>query len=322
MRSRLLHICGFFLAAFSCVARPIAAQSVKLSDAELAARIEKSPSLPFRETHPRLHTPFPTLSIGPVSGVAVDKSGTFYVIQRGTETDPILVFDTHGDLLRSWGRGDFTLPHSLRLDPSGNVWAVDAGASKVIEYSPAGKKLLTLAVEPVPEDGGPFRGVTDLAFTSDGHLFLTDGYRNARILEYTAEGQKVREWGRPGTGPAEFMLPHAIQISRQGILYVADRENGRIEKFDRKGKFLGEIDNLGRCYALKLDHGVLWASMSPMGEDPGAAGWLVKLDPESGAILGHLDLLDPRVGHALDTLPSGEPVVTAGNGLLLFRRER
>lgn len=158
-----------------------------------------------------------------------------------------------------------------------------------------------------------------MAFAPSGHVLIADGYGNARILEYNADGQRIREWGRPGTGPGEFHLPHAIQISRNGIVYVADRENGRIEEFNMQGKFLKEINLLGRCYSLKLVDGMLWASISSLAEDPGAPGWLVKLDPKSGKILGHLDVPEQHEGHQIEILQSGEPVVTAGNGLLLFR---
>jgi DNA-binding beta-propeller fold protein YncE len=296
------------------------AQTAKPSDMELARTIERSPTLEFREKQFPLHAPNSNWMFGAVSGVAVSTNGNIYVIQRGTEADPILMFDPKGKFLRSWGKGDFTLPHSLRLDTLGNVWAVDAGASKVMKYSSTGKKLLTISIRPVTDNGSPFRGVTDIAFAPNGRAFISDGYANARILEYTEDGNKVREWGHAGTAQGEFQLPHGIQISQDGTIYVADRENGRIEKFDLKGKFLGEIDGLGRCYALKLDHGALWASVSPMGEDPGSPGWLVKLDPTGGRILGHLNVPDRREGHALDVLASGEPIVTAGNGLLLFEK--
>ena len=293
------------------------AQSLKSSDLALAKRIESSPILPFRRRWFPFHSPFPGWEVGPVSGVAAGSNGNVYLIQRGSKANPILVFDKDGNLLRSWGKGDFTLPHSLRLDPQGNVWAVDAGASVIIKYSPYGKKLLTIHIGEVPDTGSPFRGVTDLTFAPNGHVFITDGYGNARILEFTEDGRRVRKWGRSGSGPAEFHLPHAIQISTSGTVYIADRENGRIEEFDTHGKFLGEIDQLGRCYALKLASGILWASMSPMGEDPGAPGWLVQFDPRSGKILGHLDLTEARAGHAIDVFRSGA-VVTADHGLLLF----
>jgi DNA-binding beta-propeller fold protein YncE len=241
-------LCLWLLATTFCLSLSGVTRATEPSE-QKSVTISNSVALPFRETHVPLHSSVARLQINSISGVAVGADGLFYVIQRESGTDPILVFDKRGNLLRSWGKGDFTLPHSLRLDPSGNVWAVDAGSSRLMEYSSAGKKLLTIAVKPLPDTGSPFRGITDLAFAPNGHLFITDGYGNARILEYTASGVKLREWGREGTGPGEFHLPHAIQIGPDGIIYVADRENGRIEKFDPEGKFLGAIDHLGRCYA-------------------------------------------------------------------------
>lgn len=310
-----------FLGAALFLAPSTPAQSPDSSDAAIAKRIEASPTIHFGEQHIALHASIGGWEVGAVSGVAADNDGHLLVMQRGTKADPILVFDRRGNLLRSWGKGDFTLPHSLRIDPSGKIWALDAGASKVIKYSQTGEKLLTISVSPVPNTGSPFRGITDIAFAPGGNLYITDGYGNARVLEYTADGSKVREWGHAGTDPGEFHLPHAIQMGPDGTIYVADRENGRIEKFDRIGHFLGAIDHLGRCYALVLEHGALWASVSPMAKDPGSPGWLLKLDPVSGVILGHVDVPDEREGHALDLLPSGEPIITAGKGLLLFQRQ-
>jgi hypothetical protein len=156
---------------------------------------------------------------------------------------------------------------------------VDAASSTFIKYPPLGKKLMTVTVGEQPDNGSPFDGTTDVAFGPNGRIFITDGYSNARVLEYTAEGRKVKQWGKPGSAPGEFNLPHAIQIDSQGIIYVADRENGRIEKFDLNGNFLGEIDHLGRTYSLKLTNRALWASMGPFDQPPGAPGWVVKLDP-------------------------------------------
>jgi hypothetical protein len=284
-------------------------------------RIEQSPVLHLHESSVPFLAPFSGWELGAVSGVAVGADGLFYLIQRGDKADPILVFDGLGKLLRSWGKDDFRLPHSLKLDPSGNVWALDAEDSKIIEYTSSGRKILTIAIQPVPETGSSFRGVTDISFAPNGHLFITDGYGNARVLEYTAGGTLLRTWGHSGSGRGEFHLPHSIQISPSGVVYVADRENGRIEKFSLKGKFLSQIGGLGRCYALALRGGALWATMGPMDQDPGSSGWLVKIDPRSGHILGHLSLPKQRAGHALDLTDSGDPVTTVGSGVVLFRRE-
>jgi streptogramin lyase len=203
----------------------------------------------------------------------------------------------------------------------GNVWTVDAASSTVIKYSPLGRKLMTITVGEQPDNGSPFDGTTDVAFGPNGRIFITDGYGNARVLEYSAQGKRVKQWGKHGTAPGAFNLPHAIQIDSQGIIYVADRENGRIEKFDLNGNFLGQIDRLGRTYSLKLRDGALWASMGPFDQPSGAPGWVVKLDPRSGKILGHLDILEERGGHSIELTPSGEPLITLSNELLWFKEQ-
>jgi DNA-binding beta-propeller fold protein YncE len=288
------------------------------STSELRARIEASPLLPFKGVYFAAQAPAIGWESGAISSVAVNGKGTIYEIQRGDKADPVVVLDPNGKVVRSWGKSDFKIPHSIRIDPAGNIWTVDAASSTVIKYSPLGTKLMTITVGEQPDTGSPFNGTTDIAFGPHGHVFIADGYGNARVLEYTAEGRRVKQWGKPGTTPGDFNLPHAIQIN-QGIIYVADRENGRIEKFDLMGNFLGEIAHLGRTYSIKLATGALWASMGPFDRPPGGPCWVVKLDPRSGKILGHLDVPEERGGHSLELTPSGEPVITLGNGLLWFK---
>jgi 6-bladed beta-propeller len=288
---------------------------------ELRARIEASPMLPFKGVLFAARPLNGGWESGTVSGTAVDSKGMIYEIQRGEKAEPVVVLDPNGTILRSWGSGDFKIPHSIRIDPAGNVWTVDASSSTVIEYSPLGKRLMTIAVGEQPNNGSPFNGTTDVAFGPNGHIFITDGYGNARVLEYTAEGKRVNQWGKHGSGPGDLDLPHAIQITAQGIIYVADRENGRIETFDLQGNFLGEIAALGRVYSFKLTHGALWASMGPFDQPPGSSSWVVKLDPQSGKILGHLNVPEDRGGHSLEVMPSGEPLITLGNGILWFKKK-
>ena len=289
-------------------------------DAELRARIAASPELPFTGVHLRVQPPSEGWQSGAVSGVAVSADGSIYELQRGDKADPVLKLNSAGTLLRSWGKGNYKVPHTIRLDSAGNVWTVDAGSSKVIEYSQDGKKLQTISVGLPEGKAGPFAGATDIAFGPEGTVFVTDGYVNARVTQYTRQGRKISQWGRRGSAPGEFQLPHALQIDENGRIYVADRENGRIEEFDASGKYAGEIVNLGRIYALTLAGNVIWASVGSFDRDPGSGGgWVVKLDRNTGAILGHIDVSAERAGHALDLLPSGEPVITAGNELLWFR---
>ena len=135
----------------------------------------------------------------------------------------------------------------------------------VYKFSPDGKKLLEINIggQLYRPCRGNFCSTTDIAFAPNGHLFISDGYSNARILEYTPDGTKIKEWGTYGTGPGQFHLPHSIvRIDENGIVYVADRENSRIQRFDMDGKFLGEWDSMGRAFGLSLQGGALWPGHS------------------------------------------------------------
>ncbi len=294
-------------------------ESQEKATADLRARIETSPALSFNGVHFAAQPPTVGWDSGAVSWIAVDGKERIYEVQRGDRADPVLVLNREGKVLRSWGKGDYKIPHSIRIDPTGNVWTVDAGSSVIIKYSPLGKKLMTITVGEQPDNGSPFDGTTDIAFGPNGRIFITDGYGNARVLEYTPDGKRVKQWGKAGTGLGEFRLPHAIQIDENGIIYVADRENGRIEKFDLDGNVLGEIPHLGRIYSLKLAGRVLWAGMGPFDQPPGSPGWVVLLDRKTGKMLGHLDVPEERGAHSIEQMPSGEPIITLGNELLWFK---
>ena len=297
-------------------------RGLRPATAQLRARIEKSPPLPFYAVHFYARAPYPGWHSGVVSSVAIGRNGLIYELQRGKRTDPVLLLNQNGRLLRSWGKGDFVLPHSIRIDSSGRVWAVDAASSEVVEYSSAGKRLMTISVGGQPDNGSAFNGATDVAFGPDGRIFITDGYGNARVLVFRRDGTIVGGWGTPGAAPGEFHLPHAIQIDQRGTFYIADRENGRIEEFDRHGVFLREIAGLGRVYSLRLDGTALWATMGPLDQPPGSPGWIVKIDLRTGDFLGHLDVAEPLGGHSMDLMPSGEPVITLDRGLLWFKWNR
>lgn len=292
--------------------------------AELRSRIESAPRMRFVQADLPIKLPAGE-SLGMVSWMSFDaRTGLIWILQRGNDAPPVLAVDRAGNIVHSFGRGLFSIPHAIRVAPDGTVWAVDAGSSKVTEFSPEGKVLLQLNVsrKAVAETGaagkGGFGGATDVAFARS-HVFVSDGYVNARVVEYTAEGRKVREWGSPGGGPGEFSLPHSI-VAEGDTLYVADRENGRIGEFSLGGRFLREIDGLGRVYALKVDpRGDVWATMSPLNEPPGSAGWIVRFDGRSGKITGYLPVTDTPALHALDVDADGEPMTDVGNRVVWFR---
>ena len=263
----------------------------------------------------------PAVELGMVSWVSSSKDGTVYLLQRGDKADPVIAIDRHGKVLRSWGRGLYVMPHAIRVDPQGNVWTTDAASSHVIKFSPEGKVLLDLAVggQPAPCRNN-FCGTTDLAFAANGHLFISDGYANARILEYAADGTRVREWGTPGTGPGQFVLPHSIQIDPAGLVYVADRENGRVQRFDQTGKYLGEWV-YGKTFGLKADGAFMWLSTQPLQQPNLSPGWLLKVDTRTGAIAGWVSSAG---NHGMDVMTSGELLLGPGPGLVpqWYRRVR
>ncbi len=281
-----------FLVCVVCLA--LQAQQPDTRAADLRALIAATPRLALGQA-----ALVPGLPMGTVSSVAVGSDGVIYILQRGDKADPVIAINRDGRVLRSWGRGMFTVPHGIRVDGDGNIWTVDAGSSMVLKFSPEGKKLAEIAVGEVATGKNcafpTLCGTTDIAFGPGGRLFISDGYGNARILEYNAAGQRVRVWGQPGSGPGQFQIPHGIATDGQ-VIYVADRGNARIQRFDLDGHYLGEWTHLGRPFALKLSGGALWISLMTL-EPTGASPWMIKVDSASGKPLGQIEFPGP---HSID----------------------
>lgn len=231
-----------------------------------------------------------------ISAIALDRRGTIYVLHRPTDGDPVVVLDPQGRVLRSWGKGMFTIPHGIRVDPAGDVWTVDASTSVVYKFSPQGEKLLQIDIGDVPDRSQGFCGATDIAFAASGRIFVTDGYCNARVIEYDSGGRKVRQWGQRGTGPGEFDVVHAIAVGPDGHLYVADRENGRVQRFDLEGRFLGEWKYGGQLYNVAFNaNGDVYISTHPKGVSLDEEFDVVQVAPATGRMLGRV----PVRSHAL-----------------------
>lgn len=300
--------------------------------AQLRTLLSNTPRLAVEEV-PLASRMANAASLGIVSSIASDRNGVIYILQRGDKADPVIALDREGHVLRSWGKGMFTVPHSIRIDPNGNIWTVDAGSSVVLKFSPEGKKLQEISVGEIAVGSAcafpTLCGTTDITFAPGGRLFLSDGYGNARILEYTADGKRVKVWGSAGSGPGQFQIPHGIANDGK-ILYVADRGNARVQRFDLDGRYQGEWTHLGRPFALKLAAGVLWVATMTL--EPGGRGaatrpspWLLKVDPATGKVLGQAESPGP---HAIDASESEELLATGccggsnPSGFSWFRRAR
>jgi hypothetical protein len=178
-----------------------------------------------------------------VPGVAVDAHDNVYLFTRGDP--PVQVYDVAGNFLRGWGRGMFDNPHHIRIDPEGNVWAADIGHHVVRQFTPHGRLLRTLGTFDHPgTDASHFDTPTDMAVTPAGDVFVSDGYFNARVVHFDRNGRFIKAWGELGSKPGQFSIPHAIVVDSKGRLYVADRNNARVQVFDPEGRLLDVWDNL------------------------------------------------------------------------------
>ena len=184
-----------------------------------------------------------------VTGVAVDARDRVWVLNA--IKPQVQVYAADGQFLASWGADDFKNPHSLRLDRDGNLWITDYGAHVVRKFTPEGKLLLTLGTLNVSGcDETHFGRPTDAVIAPNGDVFVTDGYTNNRVVHFDAGGKFVKAWGELGVEAGQLSQPHHIVMDSQGRLYVAERNNCRIQIFDRSGKSLAQWRNLVNPWCL------------------------------------------------------------------------
>jgi DNA-binding beta-propeller fold protein YncE len=186
-----------------------------------------------------------------VASVGVDSKDNVYAFNRGAH--PMIVFDRDGNFLRSFGEGLFKRAHGLHIDADDNLYCTDDGDHTVRKCTPEGKVLLTIGLpgEPRPfMSGEPFNRCTHTALSPSGEIYVSDGYGNARVHKYTPDGRLLMSWGEPGSDPGQFNIVHNIATDADGHVYVADRENHRVQVFDGKGRYQAQWNNLHRPCAL------------------------------------------------------------------------
>jgi DNA-binding beta-propeller fold protein YncE len=292
--------------------------------AALRQLLARSVRAPRQGVPVMIQPPTPEWNTDYISSVASASDGTVYLVHRNLNYDPVVAIDPAGRIVRSWGKGMFENPHSVRLDPEGFLWTVDSRSSVVLKFTPEGKLLLRIEVgEQPPGRGGTrgTRGTSDIAFAA-GRIFIADGYGNARVLEYDQQGRRVRQWGSAGTGPGQFNLPHGIAAVGD-TLYVADRQNGRIQWFDLEGKHLGEWGHLGKTFSVTgAPDGNLWIGTHERNVINEAPGWLVNVERKTGRVLGYIE--SPGL-HSVHVDGSGGVLADPGRGNLnrvVWFRER
>ena len=215
---------------------------------------------------------------GSVVGIDIGPDGTIWAVERcgafgfggrpcyDDPVDPIVQFDPSGRFLNSFGAGLIVTPHKIEVDDEGNVWVTDVGTApgigqQVLKFSPEGEVIMALGTAGVAGSGpNQFEQPSDVTIAPNGDIYVTDGHRggggavgNARIVKFDRDGNFITAWGRKGMGPGEFDMPHAIDIDSQGRVFVADRQNNRVQVFDAEGNFVDVWYQFGRPSALYID---------------------------------------------------------------------
>lgn len=211
-----------------------------------------------------------------VDGVATDSKDNVFLMTR--KDARIIVYDRDGNFIRSWGEGIFTQrTHGIAIDSDDMVYTVDDGDHTVRKFTPDGKQVMMIGTpgkasdtgydgkkkDSIKKGGPPFNRPTDVAIASNGDLYVCDGYGNSRVHHFTPDGKLIQSWGEPGTGAGEFILPHGIGIAPDERVFVADRENDRIQIFSLDGEYLDmwthvqrptdiSFDKEGRVYVSEL----------------------------------------------------------------------
>jgi sugar lactone lactonase YvrE len=232
-----------------------------------------------------------------VPGVAVGPDDRVYLFNRGncprSSDHPVIVLDSDGTFVRSFGDGSFTMPHAIAFGVDGLLYCVDTGGHQVRVFTPEGELVRTIAGPASPSDtgyttdyrtivrgAGPFNAPTKMVTAASGDLFASDGYGNARVHQFSPQGELKASWGGPGAGHTEFNIPHSVLVLPDERVLVCDRENERIQVFDLDGKYLDEwtdlarpddvcVDDAGNVYVAELgERAALFPFMPrPYGQD-------------------------------------------------------
>jgi DNA-binding beta-propeller fold protein YncE len=237
-----------------------------------------------------------------VADVVVGPQDRVYVFNRGEH--PMMVFEADGTFVASWGEGVFTRPHGVTLGPDGNLWCADDDGHCIHKCTLEGEVLATIGTpgRPAPAHSGrPFNRPTKVAFDpKSGDLYIADGYGNARVHKYSPDGQHLFSWGDYGTDPGQFNLVHSVATDAEGRVYVADRENHRVQVFDDQGNHLDQWVNMHRPCGLHIEDDRAYVGQLPTHLDVNAdypnIGACISVHDLSGQRLAKLG--DVRAGEA------------------------
>ena len=265
---------------FAALLGVAAVAGAQVLDAPDPAQMEDAPDLGYHPVPHGLEIPADQ-EMGAPSSVVWTTKNTLLVFNRGP--NPLMEFNPDGSFVRSWGQGEYIRPHGLRLDPDGNIWATDVNGNTVRKMDPDGKVLMTIGTHGKagePEDG-LLTEPTDLTINAAGEIFVLVGHGRGipRLVKFAPDGSFIKAWGGQGTAPGKFDTPHSIVVDDAGLLYVADRQNRRVQIFDADGAYIKEWAYKGLPCGLHIH------SDGTMYMVSGFAGEILELD-ENGKAVG------------------------------------
>ena len=238
-----------------------------------------------------------------VADVAVDVHDRVYVFNRSEH--PIMVFEQDGSFVTAWGEDLFTRPHGLTVGPDELLYCVDDGDHSVRICTTGGDLVKTIGTpgKPAPlYSGEPFNRPTKVAFDpKTGDIYIADGYGNAKVHRFSADGQYLFSWGDFGTDPGQFNLVHSVCTDSEGKVYIADRESHRVQIFDNVGAYLGQWNNLHRPCGLHIQDDIVYIGQI-LAHLPVNAGY-----PNLGNCVSIHDLSGRRLAKLGDTRPGEGP---------------
>jgi NHL repeat len=240
---------------------------------------QQAPALDYAAVADPLTFPAGT-TMGAAASVAFDSKGHLFVLNRGPQ--PLVEFDANGTFIRAFGDGLFTRSHGLRIDADDNMWTTDVGAHIVMKLNRQGQVLLTLGTKgeagtwDEATQSHRFNQPNDVAIGRNGDIFVVQGHTpgpmgDPRVLKFDKTGKFVKSWGGKGTEPGKFAVAHGIAIDAKGLLWVADRENQRIQLFDADGAFVREMKYAGLPCGVDIGKDAIYMVN-------GFGGQVVKLD--------------------------------------------
>jgi DNA-binding beta-propeller fold protein YncE len=259
------------LAGFAALAMPVAA----LAASKYLEPVNNPPN-PYRTVDNFLKMPAGR-AWGSTAGIDIAPDGkSVWVIDRcggngcvGSDLNPILKFDANGNLVKQWGAKKFAFPHGIFVDAEENVWVTDAvlgdgrgrGAlnigQTVQKFDSNGNLLMTIGTPGVSgKDQTHFNAPSDVVVAKNGDIFVTDGHANGtneRIVKFDRNGKYIKEWGHPGSGPGAFSSLHSMSMDSQGRLFIANRDNNRIDIFDQEGNLLDSWEQFSRPSGVHID---------------------------------------------------------------------